>query len=391
MELNWKLISDLVGFAASLIAILGAMIVVVKWMKSHKDGMSYFLNYSRHNFFYPRTLANRILKENLMKPLGDSKFIDYGSAISKGFYSEDVAEMEVLCNDGKKTISIPYKVEINYIERPNAKIVIKNRNLHDVFQLSETHKKETEPLLQAFLETKKNTTDDRTLRIKSIEQVTENVYECDLQLASYYDQVRTNLTIDMPLGVGRTMRLEDLSGTRQLKKLSESILANTIGVSAIWIMPYKKGDKKNSYKVFLKPRKTETGVFYDMLGTISGVVEPPMSNVIECDTLEVGYNRYLEDMGRDESEVQIIPLAYVRELMRGGKPQFFFLIKTPETTEKVISKYFKESFNGTDEFKNNIISQIKEYNMSPETQANMLFAYSYIQSRQNLGYVDISD
>ena len=74
---------------------------------------------------------------------------------------------------------------------------------------------------------------------------------------------------------------------------------------------------------------------------------------------EVGYNRYLEDMGRDESEVQIIPLAYVRELMRGGKPQFFFLIKTPETTEKVISKYFKESFNGTDEFKNNIISQIK--------------------------------
>ena len=243
MELNWKLISDLVGFAASLIAILGAMIVVVKWMKSHKDGMSYFLNYSRHNFFYPRTLANRILKENLMKPLGDSKFIDYGSAISKGFYSEDVAEMEVLCNDGKKTISIPYKVEINYIERPNAKIVIKNRNLHDVLQLSETHKKETEPLLQAFLETKKNTTDDRTLRIKSIEQVTENVYECDLQLASYYDQVRTNLTIDMPLGVGRTMRLEDLSGTKQLKKLSESILANTIGVSAIWIMPYKKGDK----------------------------------------------------------------------------------------------------------------------------------------------------
>lgn len=96
MELNWKLISDLVGFAASLIAILGAVIVVVKWVKSHKDGMSYFLNYSRHNFFYPRTLANRILKENLMKPLGDSKFIDYGSAISKGFYSEDVAEMEVL-------------------------------------------------------------------------------------------------------------------------------------------------------------------------------------------------------------------------------------------------------------------------------------------------------
>ena len=405
MELNWKLISDLVGFAASLIAILGAMIVVVKWMKSHKDGMSYFLNYSRHNFFYPRTLANRILKENLMKPLGDSKFIDYGSAISKGFYSEDVAEMEVLCNDGKKTISIPYKVEINYIERPNAKIVIKDRNLHDAYQLSEAHKKETEPLLQAFLEAKKNTTDDRTLRIKSIEQVTENVYECDLQLATYYDQVRTNLTIDMPLGVGRTMRLEDLSGTKQLKKLSESILANTIGVSAIWIMPYKKGDKKNSYKVFLKPRKTETGVFYDMLGTISGVVEPPKSNVIECDTLEeyvtsqikkeffqeVGYNRYLEDTGRDESEVEIIPLAYVRELMRGGKPQFFFLIKTPETTEKVISKYFKESFNGTDEFKNNIISQIKEYNMSPETQANMLFAYSYIQSRQNLGYVDISD
>ena len=59
--------------------------------------------------------------------------------------------------------------------------------------------------------------------------------------------------------------------------------------------------------------------------------------------------------------------------------------------DNYISKYFKESFNGTDEFKNNIISQIKEYNMSPETQANMLFAYSYIQSRQNLGYVDISD
>ena len=265
--------------------------------------------------------------------------------------------------------------------------------------------RETEPILQEFLKAKKNTTNDGALRLKSLVKKTDLEYECELQLATYFDQIRTNLTLDMPLNIGRTMRIEDLSANKQLKKFADSILANTIGVSAIWVMPYKGKDKNNRFKVFLKPRKESTGVFYNMLGTISGVVEAPGMCVMKCDTLEEyvtsqirkefyqesGYDQYMEDHVRDESEVEIIPLVMVRELMRGGKPQFFYLIKTPEVSEWVISKYFKNSFNGAEEFENSIITRFKDYDLSPETQVNILYAYSYIQRRQNIDFIDISD
>ena len=41
------------------------------------------------------------------------------------------------------------------------------------------------------------------------------------------------------------------------------------------------------------------------------------------------YDKYMQENQIPESEIEIIPLAFTRELLRGGLPQFFFAIETP--------------------------------------------------------------
>lgn len=152
------------------------------------------------------------------------------------------------------------------------------------------------------------------------------------------------------------------------------------------------------------PRRKTTGVFTDMLGIISGVVEPPADGVFLEKTLEeyvekeirrefyqeTGYAKYMERRGLDETCVSIFPLAFARELTRGGKPQFFFAINTPYIDEKEMADFFELSFNGQEEFYNDFRSRFVMYRLSPETLSNLLFAYSYIQRKQKLGYIDLS-
>lgn len=142
-----------------------------------------------------------------------------------------------------------------------------------------------------------------------------------------------------------------------------------------------------------------------MLGTVSGVVEPPANDEFAYDTLEeyakkeitrefyeeTGYNEYMVSKSLPENKIKVVPLAFTRELIRGGKPQFFFLIITPEISDTELSIYFKKSFNGAEEFRNNIDSRIINYRMSPETQTNFLYALAYIQRFEKLEYIDLND
>ena len=404
--MDFRTIIEIIGALASVFAILGGLFVANRYFhRIWRHSGKYMNEYTRHTFFYPLSFAAKILQKNVFEPLGESQFINYAAALSKDFYSNDVAQVKLKIGKNIKELDLPYKEIIDYIAHPDTRTVIKGGKIESRFDLGERYMALTQPNFDEFLRERPKTTNGPALRLKSLTATGDRTYECVLQRAGYHDQVRTNLTLDLPIGLGMSMRTEDLSASKQLRPLEESVLANTIGVSAIWVTPCRKGDKKSRHQVFLRPRRKQTGVYYDMLGTVSGVVEVPDDDTFTCETLEeyasseiirefyqeTGYKQYLDSKSLPETVVQVVPLMFVRELIRGGKPQFFFLIVTPEISESQLTPFFKKSYNGTEEFRSAIDSRMFNYSLSPETQTNLIYALRYIQRNHHLDFIDLND
>ena len=256
-----------------------------------------------------------------------------------------------------------------------------------------------------------------------MERTEEDGYRCGLTQSDFLDVVRTNLTRDYPLkgSFRETLRQTDSAqrpGT--LPSLAASRMMNFIGVSAVWCMDCGSGSFETRYRYYLKCRQTGMSVYSDMLGTTSGYANPPKFASAEtaptcketdssagipnadtrqglasgdllaylCEEMkreffeETGYDRYAAHKGlslSDERILKVIPLAFTRELARGGTPQFFFLILTPYITDKEFVKYFRQSVDGRNEFRDNTLSNLRNHPLSPETLANLLYAYKYIR------------
>lgn len=395
---------EILAAIASAGTVLGGAYTTVKWYRRRHSSVVYFKYYCEHSFFYFKSFVNKLVHKSISRPLPDGRYINYALAIKNRFYAKDVTSVRLRFLSKVILYQLPYKEEIDYIASPDSRIFIKNPVLYERFELSEELRNLTDPILENFISEKPNTTDGPALRMQSFFKLDDYKYQCNLQLASYFDQVRTNLTLDVPIQFDETVRIADLGKDRSVRDLSESIMANTIGVSAVWFIEDRNGDKNNRLRFFLRPRRKTTGVFTDMLGTISGVVEPPANNVFTEGTLEeymikeirrefyqeTGYDLYMRDNSLTEDDVTIIPLAFMRELTRGGKPQFFFAITTPYVTERAMSKYFKLSYNGREEFYSDIRSRFMMYKLSPETMVNLMLTYKFIQRKQNLEYIDFS-
>lgn len=182
-----------------------------------------------------------------------------------------------------------------------------------------------------------------------------------------------------------------------LPSFSESKLANVIGVSAIWCM----GDLPNP-KFFFMPRKKSVGVFERQYGLPSGDIECPRGDRFESDSLmsfleweiarEFAEETGIADVSKEFDKysiplnekkiglkipMKIIPLAFLRELYRGGKPQVFFLIMTDEMSEDEVERCFEKS-SGPKEFSN---WSIKPSDLSQEAICNYLYALEYLQHK----------
>ena len=379
-----------------IISIIGGIIAFYKRYNKNKKNIDIYFKYAKNRFFYPLSFVKIIITK--CKILQESDFINYSIALNNGYYSKSTKWINIKIGKNIKKIEIPYSEITNYIENPNSSIKIIDSNLGEQYILSKDIIEKTEDTLTEFLSKKPNTYNGRTLRFQYLNQIDTSHFECKLQPATYFDQIRTNLTLDMPLkgDEEKSIRIIDLEKNKLLKPLSDSIMANTIGISAVWYTTISQKEKRNGIQFFLKPRKSNTGVFYNSLGSISGVVEPPKNNVFNTDTLE---EYLIKEMLREfyeevpaakvffkEEEIEIKPLAFVRELTRGGKPQFMFVIKTPYIDDNIMAKHFKNSL----EFDDNLISRIKLYDLSSETYVNYLYAFSYIQKDEHLQYIDLN-
>lgn len=332
-------------------------------------------------------------------------------------YEKDMRSITIRDANNRRTIKIPYLEVINFIQHPDTKIHIEPLAITEEFDLSEQLNKATEPALNDVLTRKPHTTDDSHPRMASLEKVGENEYCCSFERTTYFKQIRTNLTMDYPIEVenegettNRHMEIRRMAqadndasmktadpGTHPytLPSLSESGLANVVGVSAIWCM-----GQAGKRKYYLLPRKQNVGVYENRLGMPSGDIECPQNNVFPNDSLidfleweiarEFAEETGIADIDKDfelyskpidekkiyhRTKMKIIPLAFLREMLRGGKPQMFFLIRTEDIDEKTLQNSFKKSL-GNLEFSNSYFTSAK---LSTEVACNYLYAQAYLQ------------
>lgn len=360
----------------------------------------------QNSFFHGESLIKHILNISLISQQPKTPFIDFAQAVNCGYYHEDTLMLPLKTESQLIEYETPYKEIINYSKNPSARILIDPQHGSPIFNLDRAIRKISDQAWNAFLNEKTTTTNDKALRISSLRQDNAGIFHCQLQEACYYDQVRTNLTLDYPILDSvhdDSLRIRDLSPDHRLRAFDSSIMANTIGISGIWVMrPNSKSSCNRRF--FLKPRKNGTGVFSSMFGTISGVVEPPKAGIPSITSLEEyltsemrrelyeesGITYLIESGQLDEDSVKITLLSFTRELIRGGKPQFFFLIESDSISETKLQQAFRHSYNGMEEFEDSRFRQLSTPLLSPETQINLLYAFQYLQQKRFLPYIDIS-
>lgn len=163
--------------------------------------------------------------------------------------------------------------------------------------------------------------------------------EIEVQKASYFDQLGTNLTLDwasgkIQKGSARTIRPTirnafELPVEGALVELSRSNLANTVGVATILIT--------SDDFMFLRVRSSKVAVMsgeFKLHCSASGVFKWDHIEALHGESAFRIFTEGVIDEIRTEINIgssdikEIIPLAFARELVRGGKPQLFFLVMT---------------------------------------------------------------
>lgn len=206
-----------------------------------------------------------------------------------------------------------------------------------------------------------------------------------IQPATYFDQVGTNLTLDWASGLlddnpSSTIRNNFESHENGiLPKLKTSILANTLGVAVVLI-------NNKTKEVLIPIRGSKQAVMADGKGkfhcSASGVFElddfPSKGEELTFDIFIQGMQKEIkEEIGLSKEFYKLIPLAFTRELARGGKPQLFFIAETDLDIQNIKST-MTNAIDAWEFISDNdlpINSQLREYLNSPLEAPQELFTY----------------
>ncbi len=372
--------------------------IVLEWIRSlagavDRSFRGIFRELKRHhhlateNFFFRESAILPLLAEQSLKEQKADRFIDYGAWANH--YANDSTEFPLKLTTGNVTRRLPYCELINFIRHPQTRLPVVG-TIPD-FSLPEPIRAATHSNEEAFLRERPRTTDGPVLRMAGIRKVSEEEYRVTLQRSSYFAQVRTNLSLDFGRREGReTLRVKDLGPNGSLKPLEDSILVNSIGVSAVLF-----ADDGGERRYFMKLRRAGTGVYPGMLAGIGGAVQPPAGHSPRMgDLLDHARSEILREISEETglpadpgAYGTIAPLALLRELTRGGKPQFFFLVEVPSRLTRDFRKRFRRSAEGRKEFQDRPSPGRPGFPgtvLAPELVANLLYALSWFQARQGL-------
>lgn len=357
-----------------------------------------FKEYFNNQYFYNQSLIENFIYRFDTTKLPKNKYVNYQLYLDDEYYKDDKTTVELLRNNDIKQIQLPYKTVVNFIHNKNQKILIGDNLTEYYIEDNPNLMKVTDNNFKEFNESKnKGITNGIVLRVSDFVEK-DNQYFIYLQKSNYFSQVRTNLTLDNILDIQdesielangkkllyNTLRLNDMNENNSLEPFNKSLLINSIGVSSVIYYNYN-GEKY----FFMKKRNNSTGVFENQYGTVSGVVECYENRNIKNQNIlthieEQLKKELLEETGITEQYIKkIIPLSFMRELSRGGKPQFFYLIEVEYIKKEDIEKKFRKSKDGLKEFSHTIIGERTNYltSLSTEFLTNLILSYQYFQAK----------
>lgn len=194
-----------------------------------------------------------------------------------------------------------------------------------------------------FLDESQQWENNVALRIDSIDP--SGKISC--RKARYFDQVATNLTVDWASGLLSDGWYTIRSGIERpengkLRPLNESNLANTLGVA---VMLYER-----DLSPILRIRSASLASIpkRGLHCTASGVHEiddAQRAGLFDFSILRQGMVKEIKhEIGLDEHEYDLFPVAFARELPRCGKPQLFFA-----AIARVASQRIREAIASADE------------------------------------------
>lgn len=214
--------------------------------------------------------------------------------------------------------------------------------------------------------------------------IENNFPKITAQIAKYFDQVGTNLSLDYKLEPKITdcekLRDWDIKQSQvtngNIPPLNKSKLANTLGIAiGITAQNSKKQDV-----VLIRLRTNKTAVYSNMWHLPFSFAHCPEKNEIKekfnlKDLIINDYQSELnEELGLSISDFfEPIPLAFCRDLVRGGKPQLFLEMKSKLTFEELQ----KRIQNKTNEYKKNL----KEYELNANTYSPELEAFILLKNK----------
>jgi hypothetical protein len=188
----------------------------------------------------------------------------------------------------------------------------------------------------------------------SVSSFQDGLIEC--QRAKYFDQIGTNITMDWDSGLikgGSTIRSTiEKNPKGALPAFQDSCLANTIG-TAVMVL-------NNELRPIVRVRNPNMGSIphAGLHSSVSGVLEPSKTMAFGRQTFDVfrpgTEAELLSEMGLHPNEYNLYPVAFARELPRGGKPQIFWVAVTNLSDEQIRDRMAKaeeaSEFVPSDEF-----------------------------------------
>lgn len=230
-------------------------------------------------------------------------------------------------------------------------------------------------------------------RVQSV-AIREGELHIDIQKAHYFDQVATNLSLDYPLshahaemlGVA-TLREWDLRQSETEKGVlppyPDSRLANTIGVALAIVAKNRRKEKI----LLIRRRTRHVAVAQDLfvlpfsfsLNLENKLCVPHAGSIFDLIRSDFRFEQ-AEELGLEPNMIdfdRVKPLLFCRELVRGGKPQFFFEIELDVPFED-LKPMIRESGSSKNEYKKKVMGLPVEVNprilkkLSPELNAVIL-------------------
>lgn len=342
--------------------------------------------YAKSKFFYSQEFISALLFNRTHLKLPNTKFIDYRLPFK--YYPKDRKKVTLQREGVTKEIELGYQELINFIDKPDAKIAIKGEILpyHQPNEMIAASK----DAFAALIHERPNLTNGPVLRLDSFDAHKDGTYSAVVQTGTYFGEVRSDLSLDYPIDGNPfdTMRIRDIDDNGNLRPISQSIMNKGIGVFTV-VTFYSDGD----WYFHMLPRQNNLGVFNGMLSSVSGGMEPPkekIGDLVDFAATEIK-REFHEETGIDplalekQGRCRVVPLAFTRELSRGGKPQFFFLTMLHDISEKE----FEAGFKGVEwkkEFRSDFLSNITALDdvFSPEFSAALFYAYEYLQKRRKI-------